>query len=1081
MYTQIKNPFKIFLVFAFLLTGVFSIPTFAQDEILQKRDLPFRSNPKTAPDELLEESVLTRQFFPSKTVLNADSEAFLKASGAANAMAAGDLDPTFAPNITNYPGSIRITAFQADGKMLVGGFFKRINGEEHFGLMRFNANGTPDSAFAPKIGETVTTIAVQPDGKILIGGGFTRVNGVGRNRIARLNADGSLDTTFNPGGGADNTVYSISLQPDGKIIVGGFFRNFDTNQRSNLARLNSDGTIDFSFDASMSNEGFVITTYLLPDGKILAGGFYTVLGGPFTSTIQRFNPNGSLDSSFNPGDGANSTVRDIKVQPDGKILIGGSFTSYNGTPRGRIARLNADGTLDTSFTHTSGANNAIYSVTLLNSGKIVIGGFFTTYEGTSRNFIAQLNSNGSLDTSFNPGTGFNGGIYETVALPANQIFAGGNVTFYNGFQRDLAARINADGSIDSNFGLSTMAQATLRTTLIQPDGKVVVGGSFNISNNVNHNSLVRLNTNGTNDTTFNAGTGTNANIYTMALQPDGKILIGGSFTSYNGTTRNRIARVNTDGTLDTSFAANADSSVANITIQQDGKILVGGSFITMNGVSRTGLARLNADGTLDNSFVFNSPVSYIEGIGVQADGKIVVGGIFDYVDSTLRFSVARLNSNGSLDTSFSAPLLPGGAVYSLAIQPDGKILIGGTFIAFTDSSYQYGIARLKPNGSLDDTFLVGAGTSEGDDVEDIVVQPNGKILLGGSINSINGIARNNIARLNANGTLDLSFNPNVDNDVWDINLEPTGARRILIGGDFNAVNGIERTGLARLIPDLPFNRTPFDFDGDTKTDISIYRPSVGEWWINRSASGQTVAAQFGTSADKAVPADFTGDGKADIAFFRPATGEWFILRSEDASYLSFPFGASGDIPLVGDFDGDGKTDPTVFRPSTNEWFISKSTGGTLIVTFGAAGDAPVPADYDSDGKTDIAIYRPSVGQWWIQRSSNLSVYAFTFGTSTDKPVQGDYTGDGKADSAFFRPSTGEWFILRSEDSSFYSVPFGVSGDLPVPGDYDGDGRFDTAVFRPSNSNWYINRTTSGLLITTFGANGDKPIPNVFVP
>lgn len=279
----------------------------------------------------------------------------------------------------------------------------------------------------------------------------------------------------------------------------------------------------------------------------------------------------------------------------------------------------------------------------------------------------------------------------------------------------------------------------------------------------------------------------------------------------------------------------------------------------------------------------------------------------------------------------------------------------------------------------------------------------------------------------------------------------------------------------------PNARRPVDFDGDGKTDISIFRPSAGEWWYLRSSDGGNRALRFGDSTDRLVPADFTGDGKTDITIFRPSTGFWFILRSEDNSFFSFPFGTNGDQPLVGDFDGDGKADPTVFRPSTREWFISKSSGGTIIATFGASGDKPVPADYDGDGRADIAIYRPSVGQWWIQRSSNNTVYAFTFGVSTDKPVHGDYTGDGKADAAIFRPSTGFWFILRSEDNSFYSVPFGVSTDQPSPGDYDGDGRFDTAVYRPSGGTWYVQRSTAGIAITNFGTATDQSVPNAFVP
>jgi hypothetical protein len=275
-------------------------------------------------------------------------------------------------------------------------------------------------------------------------------------------------------------------------------------------------------------------------------------------------------------------------------------------------------------------------------------------------------------------------------------------------------------------------------------------------------------------------------------------------------------------------------------------------------------------------------------------------------------------------------------------------------------------------------------------------------------------------------------------------------------------------------------RTLFDFDGDGKTDISIFRPSVGEWWYLRSSDNQNRAFQFGNSSDKLVPADFTGDGKTDIAVWRPSTGEWFVLRSDDNSYYSFQFGTGGDSPAVGDFDADGRTDAAIFRPSTAAWYISKSSGGTLIQQFGQNGDVPVVSDYDGDGKSDIAIYRVSLGQWWIQRSTGGTI-AFQFGNSTDKSVQRDYTGDGMADVAFWRPTTGEWFVLRSENQSYYSVPFGANGDRASPGDYDGDGKSDFAVFRPSNLTWYMQRSTAGTLIQGFGITGDISVPNAFVP
>ena len=276
-------------------------------------------------------------------------------------------------------------------------------------------------------------------------------------------------------------------------------------------------------------------------------------------------------------------------------------------------------------------------------------------------------------------------------------------------------------------------------------------------------------------------------------------------------------------------------------------------------------------------------------------------------------------------------------------------------------------------------------------------------------------------------------------------------------------------------------KSVFDFDGDGRSDISIFRPASGEWWINRSSTAQTSAAQFGASSDKIVPADYTGDGKTDVAVFRPSNGSWFVLRSEDNSFYSFPFGTVGDIPAPADFDGDGRADAAVFRPSNATWFINKSSGGTLIQQFGAVGDTPVAADYDGDAKADIAIFRPASGEWWRQRSSDSQTVAVQFGTSTDKAVQGDYTGDGKADVAVFRPSNGNWFVLRSEDGSFYSAPFGASGDIPAPADYDGDSKFDFAVFRPSNQIWFANRSTAGTLIQQFGATGDKPLPSVFVP
>lgn len=278
--------------------------------------------------------------------------------------------------------------------------------------------------------------------------------------------------------------------------------------------------------------------------------------------------------------------------------------------------------------------------------------------------------------------------------------------------------------------------------------------------------------------------------------------------------------------------------------------------------------------------------------------------------------------------------------------------------------------------------------------------------------------------------------------------------------------------------------TPFDFDGDGKTDASIFRPAGGEWWWQPSSGGLAGAAQFGSGTDIITPGDFTGDGKADSAVFRPSTGQWFILKSEDFSYYAFPFGAAGDIPIAADMDGDGKADPVIFRPSTGVWYTMRSSDLQITTSiFGGAGDVPAVADYDGDGKDDVAVFRPngaSGAEWWYVQSSDGLLRAFSFGMAGDKAVPGDYTGDGKADVAFYRPSTGQWFVLQSEDFGYYAFPFGAAGDIPVPGDYDGDGRFDAAVFRPSDGNWYVNGSTAGVMIQHFGGSGDLPVPNAYV-
>jgi uncharacterized delta-60 repeat protein len=519
----------------------------------------------------------------------------------------------------------------------------------------------------------------------------------------------------------------------------------------------------------------------------------------------------SSDLGFGNGDGANYGILNAKVQNDGKIIIVGGFTSYNGTLINRIARINIDGSIDLSFNVGTGANGSISTTSIQSDGKIIIGGSFTSYNGTSINRIARLNNNGSLDLTFNPGSGPSGdplgfSIDQSSIQIDGKIIIGGNFTSYNGTSRNRIARLNPDGSLDTTFnpGTGITTGSSIYSISLQSDGKIIIGGNFSSFNGISSKNIARLNINGTLDNTFNVGTGASSSIRSTYIQNDGKIIIGGGFTSYNGTASNYIARLNLDGSVDNTFniGTGASGTVWACSIQSDGRIIISGDFTSYNANSVPKVARINPDGTLDNGFdtggtgiLDNAYVNQVKCISILNDGKILLTGNFTFVNGLFRNTIAFLDSNGLLTNINHGYGVQGGSVSIVKKYGSDKTIIAGNFYAYNGIKRR-GLAMLNPDGSLDTTFNPGTGIGSST-VSDIEVV-NDKIIITGNFTSYNGISANKIIRLNSDGSKDTSFNIGTGPNLGINTITSIGNNKFLIGGNFTSYNGTNINKIARI-------------------------------------------------------------------------------------------------------------------------------------------------------------------------------------------------------------------------------------------------------------------------------------------
>ena len=484
----------------------------------------------------------------------------------------------------------------------------------------------------------------------------------------------------------------------------------------------------------------------------------------------------------------------------------------------------------------------------------------------------------------------------------------------------------------------------------------------------------------------------------------------------------------------------------------DGKKI---AFLSQNELGALAIFVMNGDGTAKTEITPVSVTEYHDKIiSWSPDGRQLVINhangidIVDADDSNRRFLTSGSNPAWSPDGS---KILFVGSDGLANINPDGTGLHSLSLLGFYPDWSPDGlqITYLRFDGA---NQIILVANSDGTDAHDFAYECGG-------------------------------LSPHGCSYIVSVDWSPDGSK--FVYGAWRTLYTIDQNSNGRTVLTTPgikpswqplISGATADFDGDGRSDVSVFRPSDRTWYLGGSSAGFS-AAQFGISSDQITPGDFDGDGETDLAVWRPSEGTWYIQQST-AGFTAVQWGISTDLPVPSDFDGDGKTDIAVWRPSTGVWFVLNSGNGqTSAMHFGLGGDKPVPGDYDGDGKTDHAVYRPSDGVWYLMQSS-AGFKGLQFGISTDRVVPADYDGDGKYDPAVYRDGT--WYLQQS-GAGFAIANFGLASDIPVPADYDGDGKADVSVLRPSSGIWYSQRSESGFLATQFGQAGDKPVPAALIP
>ena len=690
-----------------------------------------------------------------------------------------------------------------------------------------------------------------------------------------------------------------------------------------------------------------------PDGKALVAGEFAFVNGTLTNEVLRLNANGSRDGSFLLTGGANGRVDALALQSDGKILIGGGFSTYGGVVTGPLARLNPDGTLDAAFSRYAslGINGQVTAIALQADGKILVGG--TVLAGAGIGKLVRLYANGTVDSGFNIGYGADGPVQAVLVQPDGKIVVGGSFLGIDGRSMAGLTRLNANGSPDSGFNVSGSGTSRFLPVLslaLQPDGKLLVGGHFTTYNGAAVAQPMRLRADGTPDATFQSTIGPNCLVSKVRLRANGELLVAGYFAAPSGQRFGSVLRLSATGVRDASFGTPGGTGIlCNDAVEwTGGQVLVGGNFRTYP-LAPTGrapiayLARLAPSGLLDTSF--NLDVA-VRGTLTRAipltTGEVLLQGDFNSLNGTAvaAGSLHRLTSTGSYAGAV-VPTATGGNVYYVHFfpQPDGRIY--AVTLDFGTTPYTYALVRLLATGARDAGFQGPAFThpTQYNNFYQVLPQANGTVVVAGDFDTVNGTPHYELVRLQATGALDAAFNPaafwNGQGHLLEVVPEPGGTflmhwQRTTGPNYLSQLNRLDAAGA--LLPGFAVNSR---FGGTVPLALRSVTVQPDGYVLVSGNFGGFAGALVSTGLVRLTPA-----GTADPGFVAAASGDVLAVQSDGRLLLK----TDPDLPTcrLQRLGNDGSLDasfPAVGLPevpfSTISWNLSLQPQDGKILLYGS--------------------------------------------------------------------------------------------------------------------------------------------------